>query len=218
MAKDALAKYTLRVQWTMDKKEKKSRQESVIEVFELCDRLTNILGEKEAIADLQIFLDNHPEMFKSIEHIRNLINDVVVNNEPDIIVKNPTPKSDKDFIAGKKLNNKKMGEVGVRRDENINKIFHANEKRLKNLRLLGKKEAVADGRDALTPYTQAQSLDGRLVENNISSTTTNIVTQNKEIAQEKITKDDIKALKEQAKESVKGLTKDSKTQDKGFEK
>ena len=33
------------------------------------------------------------------------------------------------------------------------------------------KEVIVDGRDAHTPYTQAQSLDGRLVDNNISSTT-----------------------------------------------
>ena len=34
----------------------------------------------------------------------------------------------------------------------------------------------ADGRDAHTSYTQAQSLDGRLVQKNISSASENIVT------------------------------------------
>ncbi|EJB6123486.1 hypothetical protein MSV78_001577 [Campylobacter coli] len=56
-------------------------------------------------------------------------------HDPEIIINNPTPKSEKDYIAGKKLNEKKMGEVGIRKDENISKIFHANEKRIKNLEL-----------------------------------------------------------------------------------
>ena len=59
-----------------------------------------------------------------------------------------------------------MGEVGVRNDRGTNVIFHANEKRLKNLDLMSKKNIVIDGRDAHTPYTQAQSLDGRLVQKN----------------------------------------------------
>ena len=36
----------------------------------------------------------------------------------------------------------------------------------------------ADGRDAHTPYTQAQSLDGRLVQKNISSAMITIVSHN----------------------------------------
>ena len=70
-----------------------------------------------------------------------------------------------------------MGEVGIRKDENISKIFHANEKRLKNLELMAKKDVVVDGRNAHTSYTQAQSLDGRLVQKNISSTANEIIPQ-----------------------------------------
>lgn len=47
----------------------------------------------------------------------------------------------------------------------------------RKLVLLAKKEIVVDGRDAHTPYTQAQSLDGRLVENNISSATNDTIPQ-----------------------------------------
>ena len=47
----------------------------------------------------------------------------------------------------------------------------------RKLALLAKKEIVVDGRDAHTPYTQAQSLDGRLVENNISSATNDTIPQ-----------------------------------------
>ncbi|WP_258864484.1 hypothetical protein [Helicobacter sp. MIT 01-3238] len=143
---------------------------NTLRIFELCNELATLLSDKQAIADLQVLLDRHPEMFRDIESVENLIKNVI--EKPDIIVKNPTPQSEKDYIAGKKLDDKKMGEVGIRKDGNASKIFHANEKRLKNLGLLAKKEIVVDGRCAHTPYTQAQSLDGRLVDNNISSTTT----------------------------------------------
>ncbi|EAJ7573715.1 hypothetical protein A0Z84_06575 [Campylobacter upsaliensis] len=160
-----------------------------LEIFELCERLVDLLGDKEAVADLQILLDRHPEMFQNKEQVANLIKKVV--NDPEIIINNPTPKSEKDYIAGKKLNEKKMGEVGIRKDENISKIFHANEKRLKNLELMAKKDVVADGRNAHTSYTQAQSLDGRLVQKNISSTANEIIPQ-----QDKSAKDFKSKLKE----------------------
>ncbi|EAJ8787384.1 hypothetical protein BTS95_07480 [Campylobacter jejuni] len=146
-----------------------------LEIFELCERLSELLGDKEAIADLKTLQERHPEMFENKEQVANLIKKVVSN--PEIIINNPTPKSEKDYIAGKKLNEEKMGEVGIRKDENINKIFHANEKRLKNLDLMAKKDVVADGRDAHTPYTQVQSLDGRLVQKNISSAVNKIISQ-----------------------------------------
>ncbi|EAJ1462022.1 hypothetical protein CVULP_a0020 (plasmid) [Campylobacter vulpis] len=160
-----------------------------LEIFELCERLVDLLGDKEAVADLQILLDRHPEMFQNKEQVANLIKKVI--NDPEIIINNPTPKSEKDYIAGKKLNEKKMGEVGIRKDENISKIFHANEKRLKNLELMAKKDVVADGRNAHTSYTQAQSLDGRLVQKNISSTANEIIPQ-----QDKSAKDFKSKLKE----------------------
>ncbi|MEB2801135.1 hypothetical protein Q9Q70_07305 [Campylobacter upsaliensis] len=160
-----------------------------LEIFELCERLVDLLGDKEAVADLQILLDRHPEMFQNKEQVANLIKKVV--NDPEIIINNPTPKSEKDYIAGKKLNEKKMGEVGIRKDENISKIFHANEKRLKNLELMAKKDVVVDGRNAHTSYTQAQSLDGRLVQKNISSTANEIIPQ-----QDKSAKDFKSKLKE----------------------
>ena len=69
----------------------------------------------------------------------------------------------------------------IHKDENISKIYHANEKRMKNLEALKKRGEIlynADGRDAHTPYTQAQSLDGRLVQKNISSAMITIVSHN----------------------------------------
>lgn len=155
------------------------KEEQELRIFQLCKELAKRLGDEEAIADLKALRNLHPEMFKDMQEVANLIQEVVTESKI-IIVKNPRPMSEKDYIAGKKLNDKKMGEVGVRRDDNINRIFHANEKRLKNLDLLAKKDVVFDGRDAHTPYIQAQSLDGRLVENNISPNTESIIPQTQE--------------------------------------
>ena len=89
-----------------------------LEIFELCEELAKRLGEKGAIADLKTLRNLHPEMFKNMQEVANLIQEVVT--EPEIIIKNPKPMSEKDYIAAKELNNNKMGEVGVRRDDNIN--------------------------------------------------------------------------------------------------
>ncbi|WP_297195447.1 hypothetical protein [uncultured Campylobacter sp.] len=173
--------------------------EKSLEIFKLCEKLTELLQDKEAIADLELLFKRHPEMFKDIKEVKELIDKVV--SEPDIIINNPSPRSEKDYIVGKKLNDEKMGEVGIRKDENISKIFHANEKRLKNLKSMAKKEVLVDGRDAHTSYTQAQSLDGRLVQKNISSTNENILTnstyksQAKSREQNFYLKDTLKCLK-----------------------
>ena len=149
-----------------------------LEIFELCEELAKRLGEKGAIADLKTLRNLHPEMFKNMQEVANLIQEVVT--EPEIIIKNPKPMSEKAYLAAKELNNNKMGEVGVRRDDNINKIFHANEKNAKKMRQLEKKEVVYKRSMVGTPtsYTQAQSLDERLVENSISLTANGIIPQN----------------------------------------
>ncbi len=71
-----------------------------------------------------------------------------------------------------------MGEVGIREDGESAKIFHVNEKNVKKLKQLERKEVVYRQQSVVgtpTSYTQAQSLDGRLVENNISSNTDEIL-------------------------------------------
>ena len=35
-----------------------------------------------------------------------------------------------------------MGEIGIRKDENISKIYHANEKNIKKIGQLDKKEVI----------------------------------------------------------------------------
>ena len=111
-----------------------SEKERELAIFHLCKSLVDLLGEEQAIADLTLLYKRHPEMFKNKDEVKEVIEKVV--SEPEIIIKNPSPMSEKDYIAGKKLNDKKMGEVGVRQDENIVKIFHANEKNVKKLKQL----------------------------------------------------------------------------------
>ncbi|MGI7700011.1 hypothetical protein ACNGMO_08310, partial [Campylobacter jejuni] len=55
-----------------------------LEIFELCERLSELLGDKEAIADLKKLYTNHPEMFKDMQEVKEVINKVV--SEPEIIV------------------------------------------------------------------------------------------------------------------------------------
>ena len=149
-----------------------------LQIFNVSPSLTDLLGEGEAIADLTILQGRHPEMFETEDEVMEVIDKVV--SEPEIIISNHNSKSNKDYIAGKKLNDRKMGEVGIRNDSGTNVIYHANKKRLKNLNLMAKKDIVIDGRDAHTPYIQAQSLDGLLVENNISPNTESIIPQTQE--------------------------------------
>lgn len=100
---------------------------SDLEIFELGVQLAKMLnGDKEAIADVKKLYDKHPEMFKNIQEVIDTINEVI--KEPEIIIKNPHPKNDKDFIAVKHLesNSKKIGDIGIRNDKNTNVIFHTN--------------------------------------------------------------------------------------------
>ncbi|MBR2918230.1 MAG: hypothetical protein IKC25_05750 [Campylobacter sp.] len=78
---------------------------SELEIFKLCERLAELLGDEEAIADLKYLYNRHPEMFTDMQDISNTINNIVTN--PDIIKKNPKAKNDKDYMAAKILNDKK---------------------------------------------------------------------------------------------------------------
>ena len=99
-----------------------------LEIFALCERLTELLGDKEAIADLKKLYDRHPEMFKDMQEVSQTIKEVV--SEPEIIRENPKAKNDKDFMLYKQLDNKKMADVGIKNDEGTNIIFHANKKNI----------------------------------------------------------------------------------------
>ncbi|WP_291857269.1 hypothetical protein [Campylobacter sp.] len=106
---------------------------SELEIFKLCERLAKLLGAEEAIADLKKLYTNHPEMFQNIKEVSKIINEVLT--EPELIIKNPRAKSDKDFIAVKHLSNieNKIGDISIRNNQGTNIIFHANISASRNL-------------------------------------------------------------------------------------
>lgn len=108
-----------------------------LEIFELCERLVDLLGDKEAIADLKKLYNKHPEMFKDLQDVANTINEVV--KEPEIIT---NAKRQGATLAAKKLQeNLKMGEIAVENDNGTNIIFHANKKNVKEFEKLQNKES-----------------------------------------------------------------------------
>ena len=187
-----------------------------IALFNLGKSLVALLGEEQAITDLTLLYERHPEMFRDKEEVREVIERVV--SAPEIIVDATHSNRDKGiYKAAARLNDRKMGDIVLKNTNGINEIFHANKKNIKEFERLQKqveaggrvahflhpdlksawagsnehspasKKAV-DGRDAHTPYTQAQSLDGRLVENNISSTTNTIIPNTKQQIQQELDK------------------------------
>ncbi|WP_416862688.1 hypothetical protein, partial [Helicobacter ganmani] len=105
-----------------------------LEIFNLCERLAELLGDKEAIADLKRLYEKHPEMFKNVQDVADTINEVV--SEPEIIT---NAKREGAILAAKKLEqNHKMGEVAIENDNGTNIVFHANKKRLSEFNKLEK--------------------------------------------------------------------------------
>ncbi|RAX56380.1 hypothetical protein CCZ01_09690, partial [Helicobacter monodelphidis] len=111
-----------------------------LKIFELYGKLAELLGDKEAIADLKKLYERHPEMFKNMQEVSSVIAEVV--KEPEIIV--DATHSNKDtgiYKAARRLGDKKMGDVGIRNDDGTNVIFHANKQDKRQFdRLLRKAE------------------------------------------------------------------------------
>lgn len=67
-----------------------------LEIFELCKRLSELLGDKKAIADLNRLYQQHPEMFDSMKDVSHTIEEVVSNPEIiEFINKQPTKHESK---------------------------------------------------------------------------------------------------------------------------
>ncbi|MDO7253072.1 hypothetical protein [Helicobacter cappadocius] len=146
---------------------------SELEIFELGLALAKALGgDKEAIADIALLYRRHPEMFENFQDVVKTIEEVI--KDPEIIMKNPKAKNDQDFIVAKKLNEKKMGDIGIRNEDGINMIFHANKINVKKFKQFEKKQLMVGTPNS---YTQAQSLDERLVQKHISSPARDILPQ-----------------------------------------
>ncbi|MCR2064558.1 hypothetical protein [Campylobacter helveticus] len=148
--------------------------EKVLEIFKLCERLVELLGDKEAIADLKILLIRHPEMFKSKEEVKEVIERVV--SEPDIIVDARRDENYLVFKALKALSDTKMGDVIIKNQDGINEIFHTNKKKISEFTRFAKKaNNLIDGEDAQPPHpdenqvraTGISSMRSSIIDNNI---------------------------------------------------
>ena len=121
-------------------------------LFTLCKALVELLGKEKALADLQLLYKRHPEMFRDESEVEEIIEQVV--REPDLIIKNPKAKSDRDFMVFKKLDDKKMGDVGIRNDNGVNIIFHTNKKNISKFRKIEKSQTLVEASSAKAAPTR----------------------------------------------------------------
>ena len=120
--------------------------EKVLRIFDICKELASLLGDKQAVADLQILLERHPEMFANLKDLINTIETVA--KEPEIIVDATHSNKDIGILkAAKRLDSKKMGDIVVKNNNGVNEIFHANKKNIKEFHRLHK-QVVVGSRDA----------------------------------------------------------------------
>lgn len=122
-------------------------------LFELGERLAYALGgDKQAIADLEKLYKRHPEMFVDLKDLIQTIESVA--KEPEIIINNPKAKSDKDFMVYKRLDSKKMGDIGIRNEKNKNIIFHANKKNIAKFSKIEKQQVLVEASSAKAAPTR----------------------------------------------------------------
>ena len=187
--------------------------EKSLEIFKLYSELSKLLGgDEEAIADLKRLYEHHPEMFKDIKEVSKIIKEVV--KEPDLIMKNPKAKNDRDIIAAKKLDKKTMGDIGIRNDEGTNIIFHANKKGERDFRRLErvKKKIEAGGGDALSLHTPSQAWMGaNVVSSTLSSASKHSITENSKQSQAKSKEQELDEFRTKVKEASKKIKDDEKT-------
>ena len=110
-----------------------------LEIFKLGITLAQALnGEQEAIADLKYLFNKHPEMFKNLEDLREVIKETVLN--PEIIT---NTNKEGGILGAKRISESKMGEVGIYNDNGTNEIFHANKKRISEFYKLEEKARLS---------------------------------------------------------------------------
>lgn len=188
---------------------------SDLQIFELGIKLAQLLnGDKEAIADIKKLYERHPEMFKNIDDVAEVIKEVV--KEPNLVIDNPKAVRDKDFMAYKKLNDKKMGDVGIHNDGGTNIIFHANKTTMSNKdkQMLVEASSAKAAPTRLDHYADKPNDLSRC--NKALSTSVNENSTTKEIQSQANSKQaKIKALKDEVK---KISEKNIQTKDKDIER
>ncbi|MDN5112951.1 hypothetical protein ACN4FE_08760 [Aliarcobacter butzleri] len=155
---------------------------SDLEIFQLAGAIALALkGEKEAIADVELLLKRHPEMFKNVKDVVNTINEVV--KEPEYIIE--AKREDAILVAKKLDEHNKMGEIAIENDNGTNVIFHANKKRLSEIKKIEEKQQLVE---TPTPSTHRDLPTGELMKKDLSSgskehstvTNNSIIPQNSE--------------------------------------
>lgn len=120
--------------------------DKALKIFKLYERLAELLGDKEAIADLKILYEHHPEMFENENEVRWVIQKIV--SEPKIIVDATHSNKEKEiYKVAKRLDDIKMGDIVIKKQNGLSKIFHANKKKIREFERL-KKQIEAGGRVA----------------------------------------------------------------------
>ena len=146
--------------------------------FNLCKSLIDLVGKEQALADLQLLYERHPEMFIDENEVAEVIDQVV--SKPDLIMRNPFFIKENEILVAKKLDFEKMGDVIIKSTKDNAEIFHANKKRLRDFERLQRLKAKneADGGDALSLHTAGQAYTGANgVSSTLSSATSDIIPQ-----------------------------------------
>ena len=143
--------------------------DKTLEIFKLCEKLVELLQDKEAIADLELLFKRHPEMFKDKKEVKELIDKVV--SEPEIAINaNRDNRAYEVIKVAKKLDDKKMGDIVIKKDKGLSEIFHANKKRVKEFERLKKKKNLLQ---VETPILSTRQLNGlELMDRNPSGANT----------------------------------------------
>ena len=155
-----------------------SEKERELAIFYLCKALVDLLGKEQAIADIALLYERHPEMFKNKDEVKEVIEKVV--SEPDLIMKNPYFSKEQEVLVAKKLDTEKMGDIVIKNKDGENEIFHANKKRIRDFDRLQrlKTKLEANGGDALSLHTAGQTYTGaNVVSSTLSSASNDIIPQ-----------------------------------------
>ncbi len=164
-------------------------------IFKLCKALVDLLGREDATADLKKIYERHTEMFKDMQDLEKMIEKVV--SEPEIIIDAKRKENYGVFKALKQLDNEKMGDVIVKNQNEMNKIFHANKKKIRELtrfkKKLTDKENLVGGRDAHSLHPDENQVWATDISSMCSPTSNEIIPQESNFNKENLENNETKS-------------------------
>ena len=191
--------------------------------YNLCKSLIELVGTEQATADLYRLYEHHKhdKMFKSENEIDELVKEVA--SSPDLIIKNPKPKTEKDYIAVKqRLDNEphKMGYIGISNKNGESRIFHANKQNKRNFNRFAKK--AVNGEAVRSLHTPSKSWmggnDKSFGANALSLTANGIIPQDSNQSQIESRQKQIADMKERVKNVVNKSEMSPQTPNKEMER